>query len=56
MQRQAQAVATAEVLAASSAAVVAETVDTAVSGDLVERSPALAAKLRQLDDRLAALE
>lgn len=56
MLRQAQAVAAAEVAAASSAAVVTETVDAAVTGDLVERSPALRAKLEQLDNRLQELE
>lgn len=53
---QAQAVAAAQVESASGAAAVAAAVDAAVTGDLPARSPALAAKLQELDDRLAALE
>ena len=56
LMRQAQAVAVAQVEASSSAAAVADVVDTAVTGDLTERSPILAQKLRDLDERLQQVE
>jgi len=53
---QAQELAIAQVQASSSAAAVATAVDEAVSGDLVERSPALAERLRNVENRLQNLE
>jgi len=52
MLRQAQAVASAEVAASSGAAAVTEAVDAAVTGDIVNRSPYLKAKLEEIDNRI----
>lgn len=52
----AQTVAQTSVMAASNATVVMVQIDEAVSGDLIERSPTLAAKLREIDERIDGLE
>ena len=52
----AQAAATAIVQGASIAAAAQETVDAAISGDLIAASPELAATIGDLTDRIVALE
>lgn len=52
----ARATSAALVQGASVAAAAQETVDAAISGDLINASPTLAAKIEDIDGRLAALE
>lgn len=47
-----QSVAQTAVVAASNAVVITSRIDDAVSGDLVAQSPALAAKLQDLQDQI----